>query len=199
MKRFNKNVAIVLLIAVYVNLLNPVYATTALNGRYWDKTSLKYYISSTVSSSYGSSVYYQILYGAQSWSGLSAMVLSSGTTSDNDIEIYMSNYGATGWNGLHNPDSYDSSTNVMEHSTITLNTYYYLQSYSSYTSDINFWRAIACHEVGHSLGLSHNSTSGETSIMKSSTGDFYTLSGSSPKLTSPQTADITALQSLYGS
>lgn len=89
--------------------------------------------------------------------------------------------------------------NVMEHSTITLNTCYYLQSYSSYTSDINFWRAIACHEVGHSPGLSHNSTSGETSIMKSSTGDFYTLSGSSPKLTSPQTADITALQSLYGS
>lgn len=28
---------------------------------------------------------------------------------------------------------------------------------------------------------------------------FLAVSGSSPKLTSPQTADITALQSLYGS
>ncbi len=36
----------------------------------WEKKRLKYYIDSTVDSNYGMSIHYQIVYGAQSWSGL---------------------------------------------------------------------------------------------------------------------------------
>ena len=55
----------------------------------------------------------------------------------------------------------------------------------------NFWQLIACHEMGHAIGLTHNSTSGR--IMNPNYKEFY----DSGKYTIPQNGDIADLVALY--
>ena len=58
-----------------------------------------------------------------------------------------------------------------------------------FTAD--FWQSIACHEMGHAIGLTHNRTSGR--IMNPNYKEFY----DSGKYTIPQNEHIADLVALY--
>lgn len=69
------------------------------------------------------------------------------------VHVYNGNYGATGWVGLtswpyDSTGDFDNTTNV----TIKLNDYY--------GGTAAQHRNTACHEMGHALGLDHNTSTG---------------------------------------
>lgn len=164
-------------------------AMTDLNGYHWDDKTIKYFVNNDITKNYNATVRSNLVYGIQSWSGNAGYSLSSTTSEANSrININMSNFGATGWDGQ---TRYNATGTTMYLAEILINSYYYSNNYSSYP---NLWKAIGCHEAGHALGLKHNTTVGESSIMKEYTTDYYNINASNPRLTSPQTADLTALK-----
>ena len=129
--------------------------------------------------------------GLVSWNSTDAPLIfvnSSGTT---DIYVSMNNYGSTGWDGY----SYVNYSNLIAYSgTIYLNTY----SLSGRYSNSYIWKAIACHEMGHILGLGHNDLDSYT-IMKTYTLNYYNYLDMSTgyHISSPQSADITTINGIY--
>ena len=98
----------------------------------------------------------------------------------------MNNYGAMTWDGL---TDLDSSGSVATHAEISLNTYWL----GSDTSD-NTWKAIACHEMGHVLGLDHCKKDGNVSIMIE---DGVSVYYDQLNLSTPQQMDINAIADKY--
>lgn len=172
---------------------SAVAASFSTYGGYWPETSLTYYVPASISSSYGSAIRTAIVNGIESWSGISAVTLSESTSASHDIGAYMNYYGNTGWDGYTtiSPDTISEYT----FAKIQLNTY----TYSSYISSsyANLWRALACHEAGHALGIAHSSAS-DTSVMCNGTENYYQINGTK-KIYKPQTQDRKAIQSIYGS
>lgn len=192
-----KHISILLVTILLFTLASVAYAATPVNpNNYsWNKSSLKCFVNPNISYNYSSSIYTAIGSGITSWNSTDAPSIS--LSNDNlywDVIVEMGNMGATGWDGLCNTYFTETSNgNVTDYAIINLNTAHV----GSYASDANLWKAVACHEMGHAHGLSHNTTSGENSIMKTSTKSYYNYSGSSPRLTVPQTADRTTINSIY--
>lgn len=166
-------------------------AATPLKSYYWSESSLTCYVSSTISTNYGSGTYNGILAGLKNWNSTDAPTISTTSTlTTAPILLGMSDFGSTGWDGL---SSVSATNNKATSSLISLNTNYL----SSYTSTSDLWKALATHEMGHTLGLGHNVTAVETSIMKEYTVSYYNYSGTSPKYTAPRPVDTDAMNSKY--
>ena len=103
----------------------------------------------------------------------------------------MMDYGPTTWNG-RTTTHFNTSSGVINGAEIRLNE----NGLEDYVSDTGLWQALTCHEMGHALGLGHN-TSSSSSVMHSATTDYYNYRGSSPKIRTPQTADRNGMNSIY--
>ena len=166
---------------------------TPTMGHYWDKSNLNIYMDTNIAAGYSFSVYAAICSGVDAWHTYTNAPSNTYVTSttNSDIDIYMFYYGNTGWDGLTST-TYSGSINA--HSVIQINASYL---YSGYSALSDLWKAIACHEFGHSLGLNHN-TSVSQSIMRSQTVQYYNYNpGGTPKWSTPQSADIYSINSIY--
>lgn len=163
----------------------------------WDTSTIRCHLSDSILINYGVNMYNALGNGVTSWNSTQAPTIVF--TEDPytwDVLVDMYDYGECGWDGLHTAHlSYsenDSEPNTILYSRIEVNEWYK----SQYLDELNLWRAIACHEMGHSLGLGHNTNSSETSIMKEWTGGYYNVNGS-PKIYSYQPADQITINALY--
>lgn len=167
-------------------------------GYYWNKSTIYYYLSSSIKSNYGSNMVLRIETGLKKWNNKGSIRISSTSSSTSaDVLVFMNDYGATNWNGLHRPTlgsdphpTIGSIGSSIEMSQISLNTYY--RGSNSTTFE---WQAIACHEMGHSLGLNHATESQKAnSIMNGDSGSpfYYTY-----HYTEPQTIDSNTVEVIY--
>ena len=112
--------------------------------------------------------------GILSWNGLANITLREGGS---DIQVYFSSYPGMGTAGYTNNNTIGST---IINSEIT----FYNDVVGNSTSR---WQTVACHEVGHALGLLHY--------------EAYSASVMYPMLENcssyPQQPDIAGLQALY--
>jgi len=163
-------------------------------GWYWNQAEVLFYVSSSIAINYGSTMTDKVRAGINSWNSSQYSISVTPTTNRNnaDVCVYMNDYGATGWDGYHNPtlidatDSYLFDEEIIA-SEISLNVYLRGTGTSN-----NQWRAVACHEMGHSLGLDH--ASNVASIMRDGTDIYFDTYG----YYQPQTADRNAIAEIYG-
>lgn len=161
---------------------------------YWDKGVLSVYIPSNISSSYSSNIYNGICNGVNTWPNNTKsphIVITNTFSSNNDVTVSVSNYGDTSWDAI-TKTTYNSSTNACLSSEIKINTYYR----SSYYNITGLWQAITCHEMGHTLGLDHNTDQSIQSIMYPYTEQYFNPNGS-PKITDPCLSDIQSINTKY--
>ncbi len=95
------------------------------------------------------------------------------------VNVYNAYYGATGWAGLttwgtDSTGDYDNTTNV----TVKLN--------DTYGGTAANHRNVACHELGHALGLAHNTSTGSC---------LYYMQGTTLY---PNSDDFNILPRMYG-
>lgn len=162
------------------------------DGWYWNKTSLSCYVPTSIKTLYGTTVYNGIMAGVKCWNNTDAPTVTAQSTSTIfDIDVMMNNYGAIGWDGICHPE-YNTTTKVLTTASIDINAYYRQNYYDMQ----GLWQALACHEMGHALGLGHND-SGAASIMTSNTENYYDPDATSPRYTTPLTADINGINLIY--
>ena len=101
------------------------------------------------------------------------------------VEVCNSTYGNNGWLGLA---SISASGSHITQGTVKLNDTYFNQSQYNTTSERNH---VMCQEVGHTLGLDHQDTSGATL----GTCMDYSQSTTSQH---PNTHDYDELKTIYG-
>ncbi len=111
-------------------------------------------------------------YAISDYSSVTAMsIITEGLSNTNDVRVYRANYGANNawaWGACQDPPSYAGSRPADGHShghnwckpQLLHWNLYYESNYSTQAQK----EAIACHELGHTVGLRHSSES--TSCMK---------------------------------
>ena len=153
---------------------------------YWgpQKTNITCYISPTISTVYGSTITNHIVNAMNSWNNICSKkyVQTTGTTFD--VGVFMNNYQSTGWDGLMTPNL---SGNEFIYAGVSLNNF-------GQASGTYFWRAVACHELGHALGLDHNTFLNVSTVMAPNTPHYYGTYG----IYTPQQADKNGLVNDYG-
>lgn len=159
---------------------------------YWVPSEIACCVRSSIGNAYGNTVEDGIRAGVTAWNSTNApYVYITGSTPSNGVTVNMGDYGATGWDGQATTH-FNTSTHAATSATIYLSTHYL----NSYLDDEGLWKALACHEMGHVLGLDHNETVTRT-IMRESTIDYYNYKGSSPKYITPQSVDISGINAIY--
>ena len=168
-------------------------ATTPAYSYYWNKNSLVVYVQGNIRDRYHANTRVGICNGIHAWADKTDSPSTSITIStvDADVCVYMYDYGATGWDA-ETTTYVDPNTNICDYSRMTVNAHYL----TNYYDMEGLWQAIACHEFGHTLGLSHND-SGTASIMRSVTTDYFNYRGLLPRYKVPKQADITPINAKY--
>lgn len=192
-----KNISMILVVCMLFAFSTAAYAATPRNedAFSWNKTSIKCYINPNITYNYGSNISTAIGNGVTSWNSTDA---PSVTLSNDyiywDVIVEMGDFGETGWDGYCYVYWTDTGgIRITDNAIIHLNTGHV----GNYATDANLWKAVSCHEMGHAHGLSHNTTNNENSIMKPQVRAFYNYSGTSPRWTTPQPADETAINNIY--
>lgn len=183
-----------LLIIVCLLLISlPALALTSLNGYLWDKNSITCYLDPSIQNNFGSTIKSRVQSGISSYQGYGGPSINYVASYIGvNILVEAEDYGYTGWDGHCRYTSLGGA--YLIGASIALNGNSFMDTYSTYPG---VFQALACHEMGHAVGLGHNETSGESSIMKPYTTQFYQVGTSGPKLISPQAPDRTAYLSLY--
>lgn len=156
----------------------------------WHIEEVTYYIH-PISSSFEGNIYNDIYRGIESWDGLSSISLSqSNSSTDANVRFLMGDFYTADWVGLTQYTSYSDymSQCVLEEVYIRLNYAYDQQNVFD-----KFWQAIACHEMGHALGLTHNSSS-KHNVMN---GEIYGWILKGEEVYQPSSNDIDALRQKY--
>ena len=165
------------------------------DGFYWTKTSLKCYVTPDTNTTYGTGVYNAICFGILTWNSTDApiAILSEDEDSaDWDVYVDMQPYGNTGWNARA-ITFWNETTLIANNATVYIN----YTGLENYTSDTGLWKAMASHEMGHVYGADHNTTTGEDSILKPVTTQYYNYITGTPNITVPQTPDIACINGIY--
>lgn len=164
---------------------------------YWNKSTLKVLVPSSIAATYKSNTRSGICDGVSSWALCSeapTVTLQSEAGQGSDVAVSMQNYGNVGWDGQAETTYYVNSK-IATSSTIRINVY----SYKS-ADDLNdriFWKAIAAHEMGHVFGLGHNTDYSVTSVMRPHTTDFYNRYADWPRIATGRDADIYTMNLIY--
>ena len=156
------------------------------------QTDFNYYISSSIRTNYGSSTFNSICDGADSWNGGSSVTLDLVSRSMSaDIKVYMSNFGETWWTGL---TTYELSGEIDEIDREGLSeARVNLNEDKHAASELSYWQATTCHEVGHCLAMTHSNITGEIMYQ-----DLETELENGSSIISPSYGDFQKLSVLYG-
>ena len=176
---------IIMLLIVFSVLIVSTQAKAGIFGGKW-ASNPTYYIAT-------SNVYYsEFVQAVSSWNSALSSVgasisIKSNTVTGASFVPSAEFYGPTGWNGFCKPGP-DPSSGTYTYATYKLNR----------TTMDNFdpakRKAICTHELGHALGLSHNSyISPETLMYIGGSGVYY----DDWYISSPQSNDIADLNSIY--
>lgn len=139
---------------------------------------------------YGSTLSNGIKSSMTAWNSTNGVPgLSIGTTSfssKGNVNVYMFDLGDVGYVGLTsfvtNGETCGSIGYFKELTSVGIT----LNRYNHQTQTVNFWKSIACHEMGHGLGLVHRGDG----IMQIRVEDMI-------EYTEPTTNDINALKAKY--
>ena len=169
----------------------------------WDNYYPKYYV--TGDNNVTATMKSYLKNGLGAWNNkYSGLLVKEGTSTSSNVSVYMGYIGDTGFAGFTQCNS-DGKTvrsidgtyyNAISNVGITLN-----GSINTTTSN-NFWKAIACHEMGHALGLLHIGTSEFSSSgleTKAIMNQDYQVFYGQWNLTTPTNADVTKLYQKYHS
>jgi hypothetical protein len=189
-------------LAVAVSALpSLVVGNHSWGGYHWARTANPFTVKlgDNVSGSWDSML--NTASGDWSWSPvLDTQVVSGGTTGSTcdptlgRVEVCSANYGNTGWLGLAQIWTYLGSKHIAQ-GLVKNNDYYFLGS-SSYTYNNSAeMQHVICQEVGHTLGLDHQSESG---VSLNTCMDYYHNTSSSDLLsTHPNAGDYDQLRCIY--
>ena len=177
-----------------LNVSDPIMTTSDPNlyPSYciWYTDEVSYYVHS-ISSSFGSSTYSNICQGAENWNGLANIsVVQTNSAIGANVSYSMGDFYLTDWVGITQYVDYteDGTMCVLEKVNIRLNYAYDQQNIYN-----KFWQAISCHEMGHALGLAHDSRSTQN-IMN---GEIYGLLVNGERFYRPSSYDADALFQKY--
>ena len=180
-----------------INATSTTYTPRAQGNYYWNKSNLKILVPSSIGTTYKTNTRAGICDGVSSWrlcSDAPSVTIQSAPGGGSDIAISMQNYGATGWDG-YSTTYYNTATKICSSSKIQINCYYYKSD-----ADLNdriFWKALSAHEMGHSLGLGHNTNYTVTSVMRPYTKDYYDRYSDWPRIATAREADIYTINTIY--
>ena len=108
-----------------------------------------------------------------------------------DIKVYMGNFGETWWTGLTTYELSGETDEIgregLSDARVNLN------EDKHAASELSYWQATACHEVGHCLAMTHSNISGEIMYQ-----DLETELENGSSITSPTYGDFQKLSMLYG-
>ena len=124
--------------------------------------------------------------GVSAWNASPALVIFNQAGSAN-LTLAEANYSNVSWDGLSNINAMGTS---ISYATSWLNAFY-TQPYNATRSQV---QSIAAHELGHDLGLDHNSVGCQ--LMLRYTSDRWKVWGGC-KVNTPQQDDINGVNSLY--
>lgn len=166
-------------------------AATKIESYSWTANKVKCYVAPGIKSKYGATLHNAIVSGLKNWNTTDAPTITTNTTSKTSpITVKLSNYGATGWDGN---TSVTFIGKEIQTAQIALNNHYL----KDYISDNGLWKALSTHEMGHALGLGHNTTDSQKSILKTHTVMYYDYASNSPHITEPTKPDKKAINKKY--
>ncbi len=108
------------------------------------------------------------------------------------VEVCSANYGNTGWLGL--AQIWISGGEHITQGVVKNNDYYFGSSTYQYNNTAEMQHVI-CQEIGHTLGLDHQSTSGAS--LNTCMDYYHNRSGSDTQSTSPNAGDYDELLCIY--
>lgn len=186
--------------ALTLSLAAPVSANHSWGGYHWARTANPFTVQlgDNVSGSWDG----MLTTASGDWSVSSVLdtqVVNGGTTGSTcaptlgRVEVCSANYGDTGWLGLAQIWIYLGSKHIAQ-GLVKNNDYYFGDSNYQYNNSAEMQHVI-CQEVGHTLGLDHQSESG---VSLNTCMDYYHNTSSSDLLsTHPNAGDYDQLRCIY--
>ena len=188
------SVAIILVAAASL----PAAASNSWGGYHWARTANPFTLK--VGDNFSASWDSYLTQTASDWSKsdvLDLSVVAGGSTSKRcsatlgRVEVCSGSYGNNGWLGIAQIWLAKGTTHITQ-GTVKVNDYYFnLAKYNNSSEKEH----VVCQEVGHTLGLDHQDTSGAS---LNTCMDYYqNTSSSDTQSTSPNTHDYNELDIIY--
>jgi hypothetical protein len=186
-------------LAVSLAVAVPALATHSWNGYHWARTANPFTIKlgDNVSGLWDG----MLVTASSDWSKstvLDTTVVPGGTrpkpckATSGRVEVCSASYGNTGWLGLAQI-WITGGTHIVQ-GVVKNNDYYFGNSTYQYNNTAEMQHVI-CQEIGHTLGLDHQSTSGES--LNTCMDYYHNTSASDTKSTQPNQHDYDELATIY--